>query len=150
MRHTDRYWNDLSVGESWTSAPIRLTEEEIVAFAGQFDPQPMHVDPATAAEGRFGGIIASGWHVASLSMRAFVDTSPFGAVPMLGIRIDELCWHKPARPGDLLIVTHRIAELRPSRTRADRGNVVITTAMVNDRDEMVMSFTNLIQMPLNL
>src|SRR5690606_17537741 len=99
---TDRYLDNLTVGESWEGEPFTITEAEIIAFAKQFDPQPMHIDPVAAAEGRFGGLIASGWHVASRVMRDYVDAAYFGATPMLGLSIDDLRWLRPVRPGDTL------------------------------------------------
>ena len=94
---TDRYLDDLSVGESWTGEPFTMTEAEIVAFARQFDPQPMHVDKAAAEAGRFGGLIASGWHVCSRVMRQFVDEAYFGQTPLLGMNVDALWWVRPVR-----------------------------------------------------
>ena len=95
---TDRYLDDLTVGESWTSEPFTMTEAEIIAFATEFDPQPMHIDKAAAEAGRFGGLIASGWHVCSRVMRHFVDEAYFGDTPLLGMNVDALWWvQEPAR-----------------------------------------------------
>ncbi|MBI1686320.1 MaoC family dehydratase [Caulobacter hibisci] len=143
----DRYLDDLTVGETWTGQPFTLTEAEILDFARLYDPQPMHVDLELAAGGRFGGIIASGWHVASRVMREYVDTAPFGATPMLGVRIDELCWLKPVRPGDALTVRREIVEATRSRSRSDRGTIRTFTAVCNQHGETVLTFFNLIQMP---
>ena len=149
MTHPDRYLDDLQVGDVWESGPFNLSEVEIVDFAKQFDPQPMHLDPVAAAEGRFGGLIASGWHVASRVMRDFVDLAPFGATPMLGMRIDELCWLHPVRPGDELRVRREIVAVTPSRTRPDRGTIRTATTVTNQDGAIVLTFFNLIQMPVS-
>lgn len=144
---TDRYLDDLTVGETWIGEPFSLSEAEILAFARVYDPQPMHADPQAAAAGRFGGIIASGWHVASRVMREYVDTAPFGATPMLGIRIDELTWRRPVRPGDVLVVRREIVEVTRSRSKPDRGTIRTFTTVTNQDGEAVLTFFNLIQMP---
>lgn len=148
MAYPDRYLDDLQVGEAWESGPVSLSEAEILDFARQFDPQPMHLDPAAAAEGRFGGLIASGWHVASRVMRDFVDLAPFGATPMLGMRIDELSWLHPVRPGDELRVRREIVAVTPFRTRPDRGTIRTATTVTNQDGVVVLTFFNLIQMPM--
>ena len=143
----DRYLDDLAVGESWEGAPFTITEAEIIAFAQQFDPQPMHIDAAAAAEGRFGGLIASGWHVASRVMREYVDAAYFGDVPMLGISIDDLRWLRPVRPGDTLKARREILAVTPSQSRPDRGTVKTKTWVSNQDGDVVMSFENLMQLP---
>jgi acyl dehydratase len=148
LTHPDRYLDDLQVGDAWESGPFSLSEVEILDFAKQFDPQPMHMDPVAAAEGRFGGLIASGWHVASRVMRDFVDLAPFGVTPMLGMRIDELCWLQPVRPGDELRVRREIVAVTPSRTRPDRGTIRTATTVTNQDGAVVLTFFNLIQMPM--
>ena len=144
---TDRYLDDLMVGESWEGAPFTITEAEVIAFAQQFDPQPMHVDKAAAEAGRFGGLIASGWHVASRVMREYVDAAYFGDVPMLGISIDDLRWLRPVRPGDTLKARREILAVTPSQSRPDRGTVKTKTWVSNQDGDVVMSFENLMQFP---
>ena len=144
---TDRYLDDLMVGESWEGAPFTITEAEVIAFAQQFDPQPMHVDKAAAEAGRFGALIASGWHVASRVMREYVDAAYFGDVPMLGISIDDLRWLRPVRPGDTLKARREILAVTPSQSRPDRGTVKTKTWVSNQDGDVVMSFENLMQLP---
>ena len=144
---TDRYLDNLTVGESWEGEPFTITEAEIIAFAKQFDPQPMHIDPATAAAGRFGGLIASGWHVASRVMRDYVDAAYFGATPMLGLSIDDLRWLRPVRPGDTLMARREILAVTPSQSRPDRGTVKTKTWVRNQDGDLVMTFENLMQLP---
>ena len=143
----DRYLDDLTVGESWEGEPFTITEAEIIAFAQQFDPQPMHMDKAAAAEGRFGGLIASGWHVAARVMREYVDAAYFGATPMLGVSIDDLRWVRPVRPGDTLKARREILAVTPSQSRPDRGTVKTKTWVSNQDGDVVMSFENLMQLP---
>src|SRR5262245_4160770 len=97
----DLYLEDLHPGMRWEGGPIVMDEAEIIRFAQDYDPQPMHTDKAVAEAGRFGGLIASGWHVAALVMRDFVEKKPYGDIPLLGLRIDALQWLKPVRPGDV-------------------------------------------------
>ena len=144
---TERYLDDLTVGESWTSEPFPMTEAEIVAFATEFDPQPMHIDKAAAEAGRFGGLIASGWHVASRVMREYVDVGYFGVTLMLGLSIDDLRWLRPVRPGDVLTVRREILAVAPSRSRPDRGTVKTKTWVRNQEGDVVMTFENLMQLP---
>ncbi len=141
------YLEDLTVGHVWEGGPITLTEAEIVSFAEAFDPQPMHIDQAAAAKGRFGGIIASGWHVAALVMRDFVDRKPFGETPLLGLSVDRLNWLQPVRPGDILRISREIMAVSRSQSKPDRGTVLMEMTITNQRDEVVMSFRNLIQIP---
>ncbi len=145
----NRYWDDLSLGETWTSAPFAVSAEEIVAFGAAYDPQPMHTDPEAAAEGRFGGLIASGWHVAALAMRAFVGAKPFGDTPILGIGVDMLRWLKPVRPGDVLTVTREVTELKRSQSKPDRGMIRTRATVVDQTGETVMTVDVLAQMPLS-
>ena len=141
-----RYLEELSVGEAWEGAPIPITQDAVIAFARDYDPQPMHTDPAAAAAGRFGGIIASGWHVAALVMRDYVETSPFGTAPLLGLQIDELRWEEAVRPGDVLRARREILEITPSRSKPDRGVVRIGVTVTNQHGRTVMRYTNLVQM----
>lgn len=147
MSGKDLFLDDLKVGQSWTGGPVAMTEADIIRFAREFDPQPMHIDPQAAAQGRFGGLIASGWHVASVVMREFVDTAPFGATPLLGLKIDDLQWRLPVRPGDRLTVKREIIDVARSRSKPDRGVVTMRMTITNQNGEVAMSFVNLIQIP---
>ncbi len=147
MSATGLYLEDLVIGHFWTGGPIPMTEEAIVRFATEFDPQPMHTDVAAASEGRFGGLIASGWHVASAVMRDFVDRAPFGDTPMLGLKVDDLTWKLAVRPGDVLSIRREIIDVTRSRSKPDRGVVTMRMTVTNQHDQEVMSFTNLIQLP---
>ena len=143
----DLFLDDLTVGQTWHGGPIEMREADIIRFAQEFDPQPMHVDKADAESGRFGGIIASGWHVAAALMRDFVDKAPFGNTPLLGLKVDDLQWRKAVRPGDVLTVTREIIEITPSRSKPDRGTISMRMTATNQDGDIVMSFLNLIQLP---
>ena len=97
-----KYLEDFREGEVWQSGSIVIGEDEMVAYAKANDPQPIHVDPDAARNGPFGGIIASGWQIAALSMRLFVEAGGYGDAPIVGIGIDELRWKQVVRPGDAL------------------------------------------------
>ena len=141
------YLDDLTPGDSWPGTPFVVDEAEVIAFARAYDAQPMHIDPEAAAAGRFGGIIASGWHVASLVMRDFIANNPFGDTPLLGIGIDELRWLRPVRPGDTLLARREIATVRRSASKPDVGTVTMRTTVTSQNDEPVLSMTTLMQLP---
>ncbi|MDR7058813.1 MaoC family dehydratase [Sphingopyxis sp. BE249] len=137
----------MQVGQQWHGGPIEMTEADIIRFASEYDPQPMHIDNAAAASGRFGGIIASGWHVASVVMRDFVEAAPFGSTPLLGLKIDDLTWRVPVRPGDVLRITREVVDIAHSKSKPDRGVLTMRMTVTNQEGAVVMAFTNLIQMP---
>jgi Acyl dehydratase len=141
-----RYFEDFAVGEVWTSREIELTEADIIAFARDNDPQPMHTDPVAAAAGRFGGLIASGWQVAALSMRLFIEAGAYGDTPVVGMGVDELRWKKPVRPGDRLHVLREIVDVRAGRP----GYGVIRTrvSVINQDGDVVMTLISMGQVPV--
>jgi acyl dehydratase len=134
-----RYLEDIAIGERWTSREVTLGEDEIVAYARANDPQPMHIDAAAAAAGPFGGIIASGWQVAALSMQLFIEGGGYGDTPVVGMGIDELRWKKPVRPGDRLHSVREVIETRRSESRPDSGIIRTRVTVVNQRGETVLS-----------
>lgn len=142
-----RYFEDFQLGDTWTSAPTRITAEEIVAFGRDFDPQPMHTDAELAASGPFGGLVASGWHIAALSMRVFVQSGGYGTTPMVGLGIDELRWRAPVRAGDILTVKREVAGLRRSASHPMHG-IVRTQVTVSKQDgTVVMTFISAGRVP---
>ena len=132
-------FEDLKQGERRTFGPRLLTREEIIAFAREWDPQPFHVDEAAAARSPFGGLIASGWQTAAVTMRLVVDGMLADSTSMGSPGLDELKWLKPVRPGDALSVEVTLAEVTPSRSKPDRGSVKVTYLCKNQRGEAVMS-----------
>lgn len=120
------------------NGPIRVTEEEILEFARRYDPQWFHTDPERAAAGRWGGLIASGWHTCALAMRmavdaALVDSDSFGS-PGLG----QVQWRVPVRPGDDLTLHAKIDAVRRSTSRDDLGIITWTWLVYNQHDEVVL------------
>ncbi len=147
MSNPDKYLEDVSVGDILAGPPIEVTEAEVVAFGRAYDPQPFHTDAVAARDGAFGGLIASGWHVAALVMRQLVEMRPYGATPMLGMGIDELRWLHPVRPGDRLEVRREVVAVTRSRSKPDRG-VVRTAVIVTNQDAVtVMTMIGVGQMP---
>ncbi len=135
----DRYFQDYMPGAVFEYGDIPVSEAEIIEFARRFDPQQMHVDPAAAARGRFGGLIASGWHTAAIMMRLIVDNFLPGAASLASPGIDELRWLKPVRPGDVLRIRVTVLEATPSRSRPDRGMVRSLVEVLNQDGDAVMS-----------
>jgi acyl dehydratase len=130
------YLDDLRVGQRFTSATHALDEGQVIAFASQFDPQPFHLDVAAAEGMFFGGLVASGWHTAAITMRLMVR----GGVPIAGGLIGaggEISWPRPTRPDDVLRVESEVLEIAPSRSRPDRGMVKLRIETRNQRDELV-------------
>jgi acyl dehydratase len=133
-----RYWEDFPVGWSAEHGTHEITEEEIVRFAREFDPQPFHVDPEAAARGAFGGLIASGWHTAALYMGMFVRSQLLDSAGMGSPGVEEVRWLVPVRPGDVLTGRSRVVEAWVSETNPSRGTIVGEHELVNQRDEVVM------------
>ena len=102
---------------------VEITADEIVEFAEQFDPLPIHTDPDTAAKSRYGGLIASGYHTLSLSVRLMVDAVRSRRAVIAGLGIDDVRWHAPVRPGDTITVETRVLGTRPSESDSSAGIV---------------------------
>jgi acyl dehydratase len=121
-----RYLEDFQVGEA-IAAPdaYQMTPERITAFASEYDPQGIHLDPDVAAREMFGGIVASGWHSLSATMRLMVGSRLFDAGPIVGVGVDRLRYLQPVRAGDILRARGEVIEVRPSRSHSDRGYVVM-------------------------
>jgi len=139
----ERYFEDYVPGHVHELGTITVTEAEIIDFAKQFDPQYFHVDPEKAKASRFGGIIASGWHTASMVMRLYVDRYLSHVAGMASPGVDEIRWPNPVRPGDTLSIRVTVLEARPSRTKPDRGIVRGRVEAFNQRGEPVMSMVGL-------
>jgi acyl dehydratase len=128
-------FDDLHVGQRFTSGTHLIDEEQIKAFAQQFDPQPFHLDAEAAKETLFAGLVASGWHTAAISMRLMVERLPLiGGIVGAG---GELAWPAPTRPGATLHVESEILELSPSRSHPDRGMATIRSETVNQLGEIM-------------
>lgn len=108
-----RYYEDIEVGERYEHGSQTVTEDEIVDFAEEFDPQPFHTDPDAAEETAFGGLAASGWHTAALCMRLLVEVMDEADWASAGARgVDALRWIRPVRPGDTLRVEVEVVDKR--------------------------------------
>jgi acyl dehydratase len=134
-----RFFEDFVPGSTAEFGPIEVEEAEVIAFAERYDPQPIHTDPGAAANGPFGGLIASGWHTSSLVMRVLVGNYLAPNASLASPGIDELRWLWPVRPGDMLRVRTTIVEARRSQTKPDRGLVRTKIEAVNQGDRIVMS-----------
>jgi len=139
------YLEDLEPGRRFESGRHALTAEEIKAFGRQFDPQPFHLDEPAAEASFFGGLAASGWHTAALSMRLLTE-----AVPIAGGLIGaggEIAWPRPTRPGDELRLVATVVSVAPSRSSPDRGWVVLRSETLNQKDEPVQVLTARMTVP---
>lgn len=134
-----RWFEDFTVGEEIRSPAKTLNEAEIMDFAWRYDPQPFHIDKEAAAASMYGGLIASGWHLGSIAFRLFTMTNTLGETSIGAPGVDELRWLKPVRPGDTIHVVVRIAETRPSRSKSDRGVVLMDYRVINQDGETVMT-----------
>ncbi len=132
------FLEDLQVGQRFVSATHRIDEAEIKAFAGTYDPQPFHLDDAAARNTLFGGLAASGWHTAAITMRLNVESGLPFAGGIIGAGA-EISWPRPTRPGDILRVESEVREVTPSRSRPDRGMVTVRSETLNQRDEVVQT-----------
>lgn len=140
------YLEDLSVGQRFESGTHLMTTEEIKRFAGAYDPQPFHLDETAAKESLFGSLAASGWHTGAVTMRLLVD----GGAPIAGGVIGaggEIVWPRPTRPGDELQVFSEVTEIRPSRSKPDRGMVTVRSETRNQRGEILQILTSKLVVP---
>ncbi len=136
-----RAFEDFEVGQIIELPGYRVTEAEILAFAGQFDPQAIHTDPVAAADSDMGGLIASGWHTAAMFMRMQCDGFLLNSSSIVSPGVDRIRWLKPVRPGDELNATCEVTAVTPSRSRLDRGAVYADAVVGNQRGEVVMTLT---------
>ncbi len=135
-----RWLEGFTVGERFESTEeYEITRERIAAYAADYDPQAIHLDPEVAEREMFGGIVASGWHSLSATMRLIVDTQIFGGGPVVGVGIDRLRFLAPVRAGDRLRAGAEVTEIRPSRSNPDRGYLVMRITTVNQDGVQVLT-----------
>ncbi len=138
----DILWlDDLQVGQRFAGGSVEVSTQDVKRFAREFDPQPFHLDEEAALGSVFGGLAASGWHTAGLTMRLLA----MGGAPFAGGLIGagaELSWPKPTRPGDRLSVLSEVVSITPSRSKPDRGIVVLRTETSNQHGEVVLVLTS--------
>ncbi|MDP2330451.1 MAG: MaoC family dehydratase [Reyranella sp.] len=135
---TDRYYEDFKIGDRFVSGGMTMTETGIIEFARQWDPQPFHIDSEFAKKWTYGGLIASGLHTMSVTLRLWLDLGIFRASSLGSPGIGEVQFPRPVRPGDTLRVVTDITELRLSSSKPDRGVARIRQVTINQRDEPVM------------
>ena len=135
------YFDDFEPGQTFESKGVTLSESQILDFALLYDPQPFHLDKEAAAEGPFNGLIASGFQTLALAFRMFYQADVINACSMGSPGLDELRWVRPVRPGDTLKVTGTVREKRPSRSKPDRGTLLMDYEVKNQLGEVVMTFT---------
>jgi acyl dehydratase len=140
-----RYLEDFSVGQTFRSGSLRVDEDEIKRFAAEFDPQPFHLDDSVARASLFGGLAASGWHTAAMTMRLLVESDVKPAGGIIGAGFDEFRWPRPVRPGDELRIEAEVLEVRPSKSRPEQGMIKLRTTTLNQKNEPVqISVGNLV------
>ena len=134
---TERYFDDFAVGQTFGSGRRKIDKDAIKRFACEFDPQPFHLDEAAARDTMFGGLVASGWHTAAATMRLMVEgeLKPRGGI--IGAGFEELRWPRPVRPGDELRIESEVLDMRPSKSRPDRGLIKVRTTTLNQDGEAV-------------
>jgi acyl dehydratase len=136
----DRWFEDYIVGASYDFGSVTVSEDDIVGFARQYDPQPIHTDPAWAAEGPFHGLIASGIQTVAVVMRMYVDHYISRVASLASPGVDELRWLRPLRPGDELRMRVTVAAARVSESKPDRGLVHTKVEGFNQDGEPVVGF----------
>jgi len=135
------YLDDLEPGATFVTRGKTLSEAEILDFAFKFDPQPFHIDKEYAKDGPFGGLIASGAHTIAIAVRMLVQSGAFAPEASLGSPgFDELRFLRPVRPDDTLHARGEVLEVKPSRSKPDRGSMRYRLTIINQRGEEVMSF----------
>ena len=141
------YFEDLHVGQRFTTAGTYAVDEaQIKAFAAEFDPQPFHLDPEAGRATAFGGLIASGWHTAAITMRLIIEGGPRLAGGTVGLGA-EVTWLKPVRPGDTLTVHGEVLETKLSRSRPNRGRVTMRSETRNQLEEVVQVCISKVMVP---
>lgn len=128
-------FEDFPVGRFGTFGPRHVTREEILAFAAEFDPQPMHLDDEAAKKTMLNGLSGSGWHLCSIMMRMMFDGFIGRAASLGSPGVDELRWLAPLRPGDVLMLEIEVVKARLSKSRPDAGIVTFKGVARNARGE---------------
>jgi acyl dehydratase len=143
-----RYFEDFKVGDRFEGGgTVDVSQDAIVAYARQFDPQPFHLDPQAARRTMFGELVASGWHTASMTMHLFATSDINIVNGVIGSGVEQLNWPRPVRPGDRLTVRSEVTETRPSKSKPDRGMMRVRIETLNQDGAVVQSFiANLIVM----
>ena len=142
-----KYWEDLEVGQKRSFGAYHVTREEVLEFAGKYDPQPFHLSDEAAAKTHFGRLAASGWHTCAMTMAMLVEDirrDPSAGLGSPGV--DELRWLKPVYPGDTLRLETEIVDVTPSRSKPDIGSFRSNVSVFNQDDQPVMRMTSIVLM----
>src|SRR3954449_10210574 len=137
MDENSLYFEDLRIGDKFVTGRHEVRFEDVIRFAGEFDPQPFHLDDAAARATLFGGLAASGWHTAAMTMRLLVESELKPAGGIVGAGFDEFRWPRPVRPGDELRIEAEVLEVRSSNSRPEQGMIKVRTTTLNQSDEPV-------------
>jgi len=135
------YFDDLPVGYSFETKGRTLSEDDILAFARQWDPQYFHTDPDAAKASPYGGLIASGFHPMLTAFALILDADIWTEASMGSPGMENLRWIRPVRPGDTLRVQAEVTSSTPSKSRNDRGRTGFQHRVLNQNDEVVMSYS---------
>ncbi len=142
------YLEDFAPGQTYrSSGSIRIGADRIRAFASEFDPQPFHLDEEAARLSVFGGLAASGWHTAAVTMRLFVESGFRPAGGIVGAGLDELRWPLPVRPGDELHIEAEVLDVRASKSRPSQGLIKVRMTTCNQKGEAVQIFVGNLVVP---
>jgi acyl dehydratase len=141
------YFQDLHIGQKFTAGPAQVTEQAIIAFGKQFDPQDFHTDPVKAKNTIFGELVASGWHTACLTMRMITDATPKMKGGMVGRAVEKMGWPHPVRPGDILSLEVEIIDLRTSDKSPERGLMRTKNIVTNQKGEPVLEMEAVVFVP---
>ncbi len=134
----ERYFEDFAVGQVFKpTGRVRVSKDDIIAFAQRFDPQPFHLDEEAAQRSVFGQLVASGWHTAAMTMSLIARAEHRAAGGTVGLGFDSLRWPMPVFPGDELRIESEVIEVRPSRSRPDQGLVKMRTRTINQNGHIV-------------
>lgn len=136
----EMYFEDFAIGDRFSTPGTTVTEAQIIDFALHWDPQLFHIDVEAARNHEMEGLLASGLHTLCLTFRLFLQTGVLAHANITGPGLDNLRWLKPVRPGDTLRVEAEITDIRPSRSRKDRGTLIMHYRTFNQRQEPVLSF----------
>ena len=140
------YWEDFTPGRIFEHGPRRLSRDEMVAFAAEFDPQPMHLDEVAARVTMMGGLCASGWYVCCILMRMCADAFVLDSSSMGAPGVDEVKWLLPVRPDDEIRLRATVADVRASNSRPDMGFVKFNFELFNAAGQRVMTLTTSLMM----
>jgi acyl dehydratase len=141
MSNQKLHWEDFQPGAVAIYGPRLVTREEIVAFAAEFDPQPMHLDEAAGSATMLGGLAASGWHTCCLLMRLLADGLLANTTSMGAPGVDEVRWLKPLRPGTQIRLRTTVLDTRPSNSRTERGFVKFLFELLDEKDGVLADLT---------